>query len=582
MHARWQVIGLLALVVSGCAMDAASPDGVDEVGVIPGGKADGSDYSACELGAVVSWLNEGPSADTLRDAGVHTRAARNLVAHRDGADATFGTGDDDLFDDIGEVDDVYYVGPVAIQELVDSVAVRCATGRTQVIFSPQPYDRSHLAKAVELIDGARRSLDIAMYSFSDSAIMDALSRALDRGVSIRMIYDGANADHRDPAGTTSARLEDMGIEVRYVNKVMHHKFILVDGPRESVEQAIDSVLATGSANWSHSAGTRYDENTVIVYGNAELATRYQAEYELLWANSRDIVWNEDIEHIEPFDVPVDQVADDPSVDAMFTSANFRTYISSRYGATFSVVSGMNTVSDRWVELIRGAQRSIRIASGHLRSRPVAEALMEAHRANPDLDIQVYLDDQEYLAESTNAGQERDLADCLVAAGDSVSQQQNCTDRGFLFSYVVQDAGIALRYKLYAYRWDYHYAEQMHDKFMVVDDSILVTGSYNLSDNAEHGTMENDLIFSGEAHQALIDAFTDRFEAMWVTGEADGLYDALMADITDGSGSVPIVFDSMALSWEQVTELKRAIRDACPAVDSQAYRDQPERHYTCAP
>lgn len=583
MQRRWLGIGLAvsAVAFGGCAMDT-SPDGLDEVGVIPGGKADGSDYTDCELGAVVSWLNEGTSVAALIDAGVHTRAARNLVAHRDGADATFGTADDDLFDDIHEVDAVSYVGPVAIQELVDAVDARCATGRTQVIFSPQPYASSHLAKVVQLIDGAHRSLDIAMYSFSDANIMDALERAVGRGVSIRMIYDGASVDHTSPSGTTSARLEEMGIEVRWVNKVMHHKFMIVDGVRESLDGAAESIVVTGSANWSNSAATRYDENTVIVYGNAEVSARYQSEFEHLWANSRDVVWNEDIQHIDAFTVPLDQVADDASVDALFTSANFRTYVSSRYGATFSTIAGRNTVADRWVELIRGAQHSIRIASGHLRSRPVAEALMAAHAANPDLDIRIYLDDQEYLAESTNADQERDLDACLEAAGDSLSRQQDCIDNGFLFSYVVQAAGIPLRYKFYAYRWDYHYAEQMHDKLMIIDDSIVVTGSYNLSDNAEHGTMENVLIFQGDAHRALIDAFIARFEEMWVTGEAEGLYDTLLADVRDGSGAVPIVFEPMSLSWAQVTELKRAIRSACPAVDTQPYRDHPEAHHTCTP
>lgn len=558
----------------------ASPDGLDEVGVVAGGKADGSDFSACELGAVVGWLNEGTSVEGLIEGGVHTRAARNLVAHRDGADALFGTADDDLFDDIEEVDDVYYVGPVAIEQLVAFVETRCARGHTEVIFSPQAYDESHLARVRELIDGATRSVDIAMYSFRDAAITDALERAMARGVSIRILYDGASSDRSDPAGSTSARLEDMGIEVRWVNKTLHHKLAIIDGPRTDPAHAVDTVIVTGSGNWSSSAGTRYDENTVVVHGNAELALRYQAEFEHLWGNSRDFVWNEDIEHIPAFTIPTDALVDDPSVDALFTSANFRTYDSSRYGPTFSVVSGSNEVADRWVALILSAERSIRIASGHLRSRPIAEALLEAHRRNPSLDIRIYLDGQEFLAASTHGIQERELADCLEEAGDSASRQQRCMDRGFLFSYQVHAAGIALRYKYYSYRWHYSYAEQMHHKYMIVDESIVVTGSYNLSDNAEHATMENVLVFEGETHRALIDGFIDNFDAMWVTGEEDALYDALLARVEAPTGDTPIVFDSMALSWDQVDALKRAIRAACPAVDSSEYRDRPEAHRYC--
>jgi phosphatidylserine/phosphatidylglycerophosphate/cardiolipin synthase-like enzyme len=340
------------------------------------------------------------------------------------------------------------------------------------------------------------------------------------------------------------------------------------------------VLVTGSGNWSHSAGTRYDENTLVVHANAELAMRYQREFEHLWANSRDFVWQEDIEHVAASPIALESIPDDASVDALFTSANFRAYDSSRYGPTFSVIAGENEVADRWVALILAAERSIRIASGHLRSRPIAEALLEARRRNPALDIRIYLDAQEFLAASTHAGQERDLLECLESAGESVSRRQACMDRGFLFSYAMHEAGMDVRYKFYSYRWHYSYAEQMHHKYMIVDEAIVVTGSYNLSDNAEHATMENVLVLEGERHRGTIDAFVANFEAMWVTGEAEGLYDVLLDDVVMGTDDLPIVFPSMALGWEQVDELKRAIRTACPAVESADYRARPEAHRWC--
>jgi hypothetical protein len=48
------------------------------------------------------------------DCALRSDAARNLVAHRDGADGTPGTGDDDLFQSVGEIDDVSRVGAAAI------------------------------------------------------------------------------------------------------------------------------------------------------------------------------------------------------------------------------------------------------------------------------------------------------------------------------------------------------------------------------------------------------------------------------------------------------------------------------------
>ena len=327
MHARWQLIGLSALLVSGCAMDAVSPDGVDEVGVIPGGKADGSDYSECELAAVVSWLNEGPSANDLRDAGVHTRAARNLVAaprrrrrhlrHRRRRPLRrHPRGRRRLLRRPGR-------HPAARRRRRACAARRGrhagrSSRRSPTIAATSP-------RSLELIDGAQRSIDIAMYSFSDSAIMDALSRALDRGVSIRVIYDGANADRARPDGTTSARLEDMGIEVRYVNKIMHHKFIIVDGAaraRSSGHGGTSPPAAPTGRTAPAPATTRTPSSSTATRSSRSATS---ASTNCSGTNSRDFVWNEDIAARRALRRAGRQVADDPSVDAMFTSANFRTY-----------------------------------------------------------------------------------------------------------------------------------------------------------------------------------------------------------------------------------------------------------------
>lgn len=115
----------LALAMTACVADD-SPDGKDAVG-LGGGKADGEELSDCQKREIVTLLNGGVTADELATAGVHERAARELVAHRDGADAQFGTADDDLFDSLEEVDAVDYVGPTAFTQLAAAVEPHCAT-----------------------------------------------------------------------------------------------------------------------------------------------------------------------------------------------------------------------------------------------------------------------------------------------------------------------------------------------------------------------------------------------------------------------------------------------------------------------
>lgn len=112
-------LGLL-LWLGACAAPIGPDEGLDD-GV--GGKADGAALAlegTPEGVGVLRLLNDGETTDFafLDDTvALDRRAAENLIAHRDGADATFGTRDDDPFDTIAEVDEVRYVGPTALERL---------------------------------------------------------------------------------------------------------------------------------------------------------------------------------------------------------------------------------------------------------------------------------------------------------------------------------------------------------------------------------------------------------------------------------------------------------------------------------
>ncbi len=580
MH-RFFYLGMLTLALTLVACTTESGDGKDDLIAEPG-KADFL-YGECEVRQVLAYVNDlEVDADRLKSDGVQTRSANNIIAHRDGTDALPGTDDDDYFDDIQELDDVYYVGPVAMMQLVEACNHRCFHMPTvEAIFSPQAYDDSHLARVQELIASATQTIDVAMYSFSDYNILHALEDAVARGVRIRFLFESANGDHNDPAGSWSARLEDLGIDVRYINKIMHHKFAIIDGPVDNVDDAYTATLATGSANWSTSAGTRYDENTVVISECGELVLRFQMEFNHLWANSRDLVWDASLEWTQSIDIHEGMIVDDAWMDAVFTSANFRTYESSTYGPTFSVIRGENEISDTLVTLIEQAETSIHVASGHLRSRPVAEALLAKWAANPQMDIRIYLDNQEYISEWYNNQQEIDLLQCLEDAEGSEARTQDCIDKGFYFSHPIYEADIPLRFKYYCYRWHYTYAEQMHHKYLIFDGKTLATGSYNLSDNAEHNTMENMVIYHADRFPNLVADFETNFESIWVTGEADGLYTDLIDEIENGtSSSFPIIFPSMALTYDEVTALKDAIYENCPDINSDDFRQNPGDHRYC--
>lgn len=109
-----RLLGSLFLL---CACSSGrSPDAIDAEAFAFGELGDVSD---CQAFAVLELLNAAATdANTLKDYGVHGRAANNLIATRNGQDGLAGTADDQLFGDLFAVDDVPYVGPAAMDALL--------------------------------------------------------------------------------------------------------------------------------------------------------------------------------------------------------------------------------------------------------------------------------------------------------------------------------------------------------------------------------------------------------------------------------------------------------------------------------
>ncbi len=530
--------------------------------------------------AVLALLNDPATVKTtIAGSKVTSTTATAILAHRNGADATVRTADDDLYDTVAELDAIKGVGPATLKrlaEIADQKGYLAAQERKErsVIFSPQPASESHNVEVARLIRQAEHSVDIAMYSYSDAGIAAALSEAAGRGVKIRMVFETANTDRKltgsQLTSSKSGKLEAAGVDVRWVNKIMHHKYMIVDGPRDDGSRAATATVVTGSANWSSGAATKYDENTLFMTAYPELTLRMQREFDLMWEHSKDLVSNSSLVfEASTFRVVDETIVEDPGIHGFFTSDNFKVT-----DTTFTV-NGASRISDELVRAIGAAEERILIASGHLRSRPVSEALMQKRAEDPEIDIQIYLDGQEYVSDSTNDDQIEARDTCLAQA-TTESQKRACVDKSFLYGLEVERAGIDVRYKYYAYRWDAGYAAQMHNKFLIIDDA-LYTGSYNLSDNAEHNTFENMLLFKGPEFADLVEAYEEKFQELRVQGE--GLLEPLRQKI-DVDATIPIVFPAMSLSWAEVRDLKSLISKECPAVNSAAYRTDPVAHQVC--
>jgi phosphatidylserine/phosphatidylglycerophosphate/cardiolipin synthase-like enzyme len=565
-------LGLITAVLSACG--GAGDDGVS---------SDESDLQeivtegSVEALAILALVNDRAvdMAELDVDARLDKRAAQAIITHRDGADGAQRTDDDDLYETVAELDDQKFVANAAFKQLLayatkQGYLADQENKELSVIFSPQPSAQSHNAKIAEIIGQAEQSIDIAMYSFSDTGIQNALAEAAARGVRIRFIFDtGSIQKSGDLTASKAGKIEQLGADIRYVNKIMHHKWMVMDGARDDAGRAKTATIVTGSGNWSFGAASIYDENTLFLKGYPELALRLQGEFDYMWEHSRAFEAVPMGYELSTLEVTEEIIPDNPGLDALFTSRNFKVK-----DTTFSI-TGASHVSDALVDAILSAEDRIYVASGHLRSRPISEALIEKRAQNPDIEIKVYLDGQEYISDSYHAEQLADLDVCLAAA-TTESQTNKCMLKGFLFGFQLGESGVDVRYKYYAYRWDFSYAAQMHNKFLLIDDA-LYTGSYNLSDNAEQNTFENMLVFAGPEFRGLRDTYEDHFLTLWDTGA--GLLPGLQAQVQSGE-TFPIVFPAMALTWTEIDALKSLIFQSCPQINSDEYRKNAAKHKVC--
>ncbi len=137
----------------------------------------------------------------------------------------------------------------------------------RVYFSPRGGAKDAI---IDLINGAKQEICLAIYSFTDPDLAYALIAAHRRKVAVHIIHDRSQNSAR---GSQIDRLTWAGINVQcYAYKsLLHHKFMVVD----------QKALVTGSMNWTKNGENRNAENTLIYPNYPDLATKYHNCFERL-------------------------------------------------------------------------------------------------------------------------------------------------------------------------------------------------------------------------------------------------------------------------------------------------------------
>jgi phosphatidylserine/phosphatidylglycerophosphate/cardiolipin synthase-like enzyme len=155
----------------------------------------------------------------------------------------------------------------------------------------------------------------------------------------------------------------------------------------------------------------------------------------------------------------------PPWQVVASAATIEDAFSPRQGAT-----------DLIIKTIGEAQHSVRVVAYFFTSYPIAEALVRAH--NRGVDVKLVLDSHQKF---------RRVTEYLGRNGTAT-------------------------------RVNSHYAI-MHDKFLIVDDTTLETGSFNFTRAAEYENAENVLVIRDSP--ATVGGYMRQWDKLWAEAVAPG-------------------------------------------------------------
>jgi phosphatidylserine/phosphatidylglycerophosphate/cardiolipin synthase-like enzyme len=141
-----------------------------------------------------------------------------------------------------------------------------------VYFAPSPHAAQSIVQAVQ---GSEREVLVEAYGFTHNGIAQALLRAHQRGVVVRVLMDAKSAVTNRYV-IDALRQEKVHLRLDDKHAIAHNKVMVID----------ESVVITGSFNFTNSAANRNAEN-VLILKSPDLAQRYKADWLKHWAHSVD-------------------------------------------------------------------------------------------------------------------------------------------------------------------------------------------------------------------------------------------------------------------------------------------------------
>ena len=137
----------------------------------------------------------------------------------------------------------------------------------ELYFSPSDGTNNHILSS---INSANKDMYFGMYTFTYTSDANAIVSAKNNGVYVAGIMDNFSQSYTPYSILNPALGSNM--KVYSGSGIYHNKYLIVD-PSDACS---DPLVLTGSHNWSSSANTDNDENTVIIHDGFAANIFYQS------------------------------------------------------------------------------------------------------------------------------------------------------------------------------------------------------------------------------------------------------------------------------------------------------------------
>ncbi len=334
------------------------------------------------------------------------------------------------------------------------------------------WDPDMVAVMVELIDQSNATLDFAVMGFSNTAIIEAVVRAFDRGVKVRMVGDAGHMTNRG-----YQRMYDRHIPIVVGNQqhIMHNKFMVVDG----------RFVFASTANWSDS-DLKLNSNNGLLMDSPPIAKDFTIQFEQMFSGV--FGYNKEIDE----NPRIYQVGD-TTVEIWF--------------------SPTEDAMGRILEYVDAAEESVRFCIFAFTKDQLGSLLVRKMEEFRERDIAEGVD------------MELDFRDRRSVAG-VIDQSQLHSNGQYHEVYRLLSAGVPVRMDANdntSHPGDYQAGGgRLHSKTMLVDadtdNPAVLTGSFNWSAAA---TGANDEYLIVLKSPRIAKAYKDYWETLWFDGRELG-------------------------------------------------------------